>query len=149
MTGRAPEDSADRLTGQGGSHAHGVGADQVDLEKRDLVLGDRHVGKTPEARVDAVHGPAFLQQAVDHRTGRGDFLASLPRNPYGRVPPGDGQEVIQGQAVAIEDHGLFHVEVPFRFIFRLPSRDGPGCGGMSPPLSLIPDFKPSKSAEMP
>jgi hypothetical protein len=88
------------------AHAGGMAAQQVDLQLRQRVVRDLHVGKAAEARVDAVGRRVVIRELVDDSTRREDTRTRLLANRNRRICVRDSDQLVESQRVTVEfDHG--------------------------------------------
>jgi adenylosuccinate synthase len=82
--------------------ARGVAAQQVDLQRREIGLLDPRLREVAESGVDAVDRLVAVGLRIDDRARRRDPGPRLGREADGRAVVGDGQQIGQCQAGAVE-----------------------------------------------
>ena len=81
-------------------------AQQVYLQRAERVPGDGRFGQRAKTRVDAVDRRIAERLAIDHRARRIDAPGSVGRKADWVVVIGDGQQLVEREAGAVEkDHG--------------------------------------------
>jgi hypothetical protein len=72
-----------------------VTAQQVELQRREIVLVDPRLGEVAEAGVDAVDGCVAVCLCIDHGARRGDTRARVRREPDLRAVVRDREQVLK------------------------------------------------------
>ena len=102
--GPQQQHAADDLLGVGLAGAGAVAENQVGGQLIAHLLGDGHLLEVAEAGGDAVGHPALLGDLLSQGAGLLHGLQSAVGQLHSGVVPGHGDEALQGQAVAVQDH---------------------------------------------
>ena len=114
--------AGERVGAQGDHRAHrrvrkrradagAVAPDQVALQALELGPRNRHVGELPEPGRDAVDGRTRPNRPVDHPARGRDRPPGPGRERDANRPSRDGDEIVQGETLALEPYDLHCVAI--------------------------------------